>query len=367
MNASILKELVADYKKSFALIIDNKWLYGTILFFVACDVIFKIPSLIGQKFLLTQTLGNTIINNGVNQYVQQSITAKLFYATHSIHPLSVLGSTTFPALFGVLGLVVAFLLFFKKIKILRSTGFIKKTALYSALALLVGAVITLIALFFLGSQILVLLGSLIALVSIGVLSILLLTIVESAFIALLSRLLSREPISFELLSEHSVKFFRPLFIFNLVLYFISTNFVNQVILLPNYLHMIMPGSMITFNNLLFSNLSWIAYYFHPIFVVLFIFTPLIMAISSETKFISLLKADIDMTKRNLGYYLILFIWTLLLMFIILALSNFINPTVLLNSRPMIIEIISVGIYSLLFTFILMSFYVTAFRKILGKS
>jgi SNF family Na+-dependent transporter len=118
---------------------------------------------------------------------------------------------------------------------------------------------------------------------------------------------------------------------------------------------------------LISNVSWFAYYFHPLFVIVFVLAPLTMAISSYEKFTPILKESILIVRRELGYYLALTVWTLLLMFILLTLSNFINPSILAVSRPMTVELLIGAIYSLLFTLILLTFYITALRNILSLS
>jgi hypothetical protein len=368
----MFKKLAEDYKRAFLTIIDNKWLFGTVIFFVLCDIVTKIPSLISQQVLLKMTLGNTFpYTTGVNQYAQQSLSEKVFYAIHSIHPLSVLGSITFLSLFSFAGIIIAFLIFYKKIKPLRSTSFCKKVSLYSFSVFALSILIGLIGYFLLQNEAIIILSVVIGLASFATLFILLLTIIESLFISLIMSLLSGESLSFESLSGRSIKFIKTLFLFNIVLYFVSTNFVNQLTLLPSYLHLLIPnvvgyasGTMLSG---LISNVSWFSYYFHPLFVIVFILVPLTMAISSHEKFMPILREGVLIARRELGYYLSLTIWTLLLMFILLTLSNFINPSVLAISRPMTVELLIGAIYSLLFSLILLTFYVTAFRNILDSS
>lgn len=368
----MFKKLAEDYKRAFLLIIDTKWLYGSVIFFVVCDLVTKIPALISQKALLKITLGNVFpYTTGVNQYMQQSLSEKIFYAIHSIHPWSVLGSITFPALFGALGLVIAFLIFYKKIRPLRSTNFCKKVSLYSFFILILSILIGIIAYFLLQNEAVIILSVVIGFASFATLFILLLTIIESLFISLLASLLSGESVSVELLSERSKKIIKVLFLFNIVLYFVSTNFVAQLTLLPGYLHLLIPnvvgyGSGTMLSGLI-SNISWFAYYFHPLFVIVFILAPLTMAISSHGKFVPILQESTMTIRRNLGYYLSLTVGTLLLMFILLVLSNIINPSVLAVSRPMFVELLIAAIYSLLFTLVLLTFYITAFRNILNPS
>ena len=368
----MFKKLAVDYKRAFLLIIDTKWLYGTVIFFVICDLVTKIPALISQQALLKMTLGNVFpYTTGVNQYMQQSLSEKIFYAIHSIHPWSVLGSITFPALFGALGLVIVFLVFYKRIRPLRSMSFCKKVSLYSFSILVLSVLIGIIAYFLLQNEAVIILSVVIGFASFATLFILLLTMVESIFISLLASLLSGESVSVELLSEHSKKFIKMLFLFNVVLYFISTNFIAQLTLLPGYLHLLIPnivgygsGSMLSG---FISNISWFAYYFHPLFVIVFILAPLTMAVSSYGKFVPVLQESTVIARRDLGYYLSLTVGTLILMFILLILSNIINPSVLAVSRPMVVELLIAAIYSLLFTLVLLTFYVTAFRNILDSS
>jgi hypothetical protein len=368
----MLKNLAKDYKKAFLLIIDNKWLYGTVIFFVLCDVATKIPALIFQKTLLSATLGNTFpYDSVINQYLQQSFSEKIYYAVQSIHPLTVLSSMTFPALFSAVGLVIAFLIFYKRIGPLRSTSFCKKVSFYAFLVLILSIVIGLVAYFFLQNQAIIILCAITSLVSFEVLFIVLLSIIESLFISLMVSLFSGETILFESISKRSIEFTKTLFIFNVVIYFVSTKFVAQLSLLPGFLHMIMPNVVGSPSGIimpdLISNVSWFVYYFHSIFVIVFVLAPLTMAISSYHKFTPVLKESVLIARREIGYYLSLVVWTLLLIFILIALSNIINPSVLAISRPIAVEILIGAIYSLLFTLVLVTFYVTAFRKILGLS
>jgi hypothetical protein len=173
------------------------------------------------------------------------------------------------------------------------------------------------------------------------------------------------------LSEKSSRFIRTLFLFNIVLYFLSTNFVNQLVLLPNYLRLIMPNGAGIISGMLsanfFSYVSWFTYYFHPIFVVVFILTPFVIATRSEIGLFKSLKESLAAIKSDLGYYVPLAVWTLLLLFVILLLSKLINPAVLADSRPMIVNLIHTAVYSLLFTSILMTFYVTVIRRVLNMT
>jgi len=365
----MLKRLIEDYKRAFLLIIDTKWLYGTAIFFVVCGLVTKISSLISQKMLVAATFGNVFpYTTGFNQYLQQPLSEKVLDAVHAIHPLGVLSSMTFPALFGGVGLIIAFLIFYKKIRPLRSTKFCKKVSLYSFAILALCIVIGILAYFLLQSGIIILLSVAVGLVSFVVLFVLLLTMIEALFISLLVSIVSGESWSIGLLSERSIKFIKTLFIFNVVLYVVSTNFVNQLVLLPSYLHLYMPA--IIANNSgtplysFLSDASWFTYYFHPLFVIVFILAPLTMALGThQGKFVPALRESVLTVRRDFGYYLSLVVWTLLLMIILLALSNFINPAVVAISRPMFVEIVIAAIYSLLFTLILMTFYITALKNI----
>jgi len=351
------------------LILDSKWLYGTVLFFVLGDLIVKIPQLINSRIVFNQLAGNDIFQNALDYYSQTTFSEKIYLAIQSIHPLGLLDSMTFMRiLFSLAALIIAFIIFYRKIKPLRTTSFFRKISLYSLSVFLLSILSGIVTYFFIKNDVVLMLSAVVGIISFTLLVTLLQTTIEALFISLLSLLLKREIFSIISLSEISAKFIKPLFAFNAITIFISGTFISNLIMFPDYIHKFIPDVLdYTVESLtgLMLNIGWFVAYFHLIFIIAFILTPIVISVTSHKKIIPILKESFIIIRRELNYFLSLIIWTLLVLSILITLSNLINPVH--YEYPVMIDIIQVGIYNLLYVLTIMTFYVTAFKKILSLS
>ena len=362
----MLKTLFSDYNKSFNLIIDNKWLSGTIIFFVVSNLIVKVPQLILQKSFIIHNFGNPVFNVGIANFAEQSFLEKILWAIHASHLSAIVGSFTLPTILGISGLIVAFLVFYKKIKLVRGAAFCKKVSLYSALILVLSLLVGSLG-YYLKNGTLLMLGIVIGAVCIDIFFVTVLSIIEALVLSLLGSIVSGNKFTLGSLSEHSAKFVKDLFLFNSILLFVSTNFANQLTIFPSTITAVLiPHFINTYTGVfnLISYFSWFAYYFHPIFIVVFVLAPFMISLSLHKKFTVLLKESLKILKNQWKYYSALVIWTLILIYALNVLSNLVNPSVLAIARPIFVEIVAEIINSATFAFILFAFYLTAFRNIL---
>ena len=209
------------------------------------------------------------------------------------------------------------------------------------------------------------------LISINVLFIILFTLIEIVFIYFLKSLLHNETFSLDSISSHSETFIKPLFIFNTILVFASSSFLVSVSLFPDMLNLLVFGNFGNFANLIpqtiYVGIISIVKYFNAFFTIIFIFTPFILALNSSKSLFSAMRENISLIKRKLGYYLWLILSTILFSVIILVAMELLNSLLMVYLNYSTKELIYSTTHSLVFTFFLLTVFVTVFRSVINFS
>jgi len=366
-----LKVVATDYKNSFLFIFKNKWLYLVTLFFILCGIFTHNLSSLYQKFLYPDLFKQPFLLNNLYQTTQPPFSEQIIHALSSIHLSNVLSSFSLLGIFNSLGIVIAFFFLYKKIKNLYKLPFTKKVGKFSLFLFLFGLVMSLISYLFFKNIIIISLGVFIGLISIKVLFIILFTPIEIVFIYFLKSLLYNEKFSLDSISSRSETFLKPLFIFNTILAFASSSFLASVALFPDTLNLLVFGNLGNFTNsipqTIYVGIISIVKYFNAFFTIIFIFTPFILALNSSESLFSAMREDISLIKRKLGYYLWLILGAILFSVIISVAMELLNSLLMVYLNYNAQELIYSTTRSLVFTFFLLTVFVTVFRSVINFS
>ena len=363
-----LKATVKDYKDSFLFILKNKWLYLIPLFFVACGAITQNSVRLYQKLLYSDLYKQPFLFNDFYQATQQPFSEKLINAVSSIHWSNIFDSLSLLGILNLLGIAIAFFVLYKKIKNLYKLPYIKKIESYSFFVFLFGLTLSIVSYFFFKNIIIISLGALVGLIGLQILFIVLFTPIEIILISYLKSLLSNEMSSLDLISSQSEKFLKPLFLFNIILAFISSTFLVSAALLPDMLNLFIFGQLGNFSSsipqAIYTGIFSIARYFNALFTIIFIFTPFILALNSSEKLLTAMRENLSIIKRKFAYYLWLVFSAILFLAVLSVAMELISPSSLAYVQNGAIEILYSTIHSLVFTFFLMTFFVTVFRNLI---
>jgi len=363
-----LKAVIKDYKESFIFIFKNKWLYLIPLFFVICGAIAQNSIRFYQKLAYPDFFKQPSLFNPFYQASQQPFSERLITAISSIHWPNIFSSLSLLGILNLLGVVIAFFIFYKKIKNLYKLPFVKKIEKYSFFAFLLGLILSATSYFFFKNIIIISLGVLIGVTGLQILFIVLFTLIEVILISYLKSLLSNETPTLDLISSRSEKFLKPLFLFNIILAFISPTFLASVALLPDMLNSFIFGRLGNFSNSIpqavYTGIFSVVRYFNVLFTIIFIFTPFILALGYSEKLLPVLRENLSIIKQKLGYYLWLIFSAITFLALLSVGMELINPLSLAYTQNGAIQTLYSAIHSLIFTFFLMIFFLSVFRNII---
>lgn len=365
-----LRAVAKDYKDSFLLIFKNKWLYFIPLFFVVCGAITQNSIRLYYKLLYPDLYNQPFLFNPFYQATQQPVSERLITAISSIHFTNIFSSISFLGILNLLGVAIAFFVFYKKIKNLYKLPFIKKIERYSFFIFLFGLILSAASYFFFKNIVVISLGVLVGLIGLQILFVVLFTLIEIILISYLKSLLLKETPSLDLLSSQSEKFLKPLFLFNIIITFISPTFLVSVALLPDMLNSLIFGQLGNFSSsipqVIYTGIFSIVKYFNALFTIIFIFAPFILALNYSEKLLPAIHENLSIIKRKLGYYLWLIFSAILFLAILSVVMELVNPSSLAYAQNGTTEILFSTVHSLISTFFLMTFFITVFRGIINN-
>jgi len=360
---SSLKMLISEYVASFLFVLKNKWLYLIVLFFSLLGSFYSLGMQLYYKFVFPDLYRNQSVFENIFSKTSQPFSERITTALTSIQLGNTISSLSFTAIFSMVGMVVAFFIFYRYFKkIFSSSLFVKKCCRLSLFGLALGAVISVVSFFFFKNLIIIFLGILIALVGLQILFIVLLTILEGTLVFFIKSLLFNQQTSAELLFSKAEEIFKPLFLFNTILTFASPTFLVSVMLLPDMLSTFVFNEIGNFSRSIPQNLYVgvfsIIKYFHAFFVASFVFVPFLLTMNSAKTLPQVLHENIYIIRKNFLRYLSFVISGVLILILLAVIFELFTPSAVTLS---VFSAIKEIMYGLIFTLLILVFSITAYK------
>lgn len=362
-----LRLVLRDYKKSLVFILKNKWLYVVPIFFILSDNFNQWNQFLSKKIFFQNIFFSEYIHGNVAQISQQSFSERLFHALTLTSPANIASSLSLLEILNLLGVTIAFFIFYRKFSGLLKINFIKKCSNYSSLIFLIGLVISFMSFFFLENTSIISFGIVIGIICLVILITILFTLIEGVFISYIKSLLKNEARSLELIFNDAGEFLKPLFLYNILFSFVSASFLMSILLVPDMVNNFLLHEVGNFSNsipkIIYTGVVQILKYLNALIVVMFIFTPFIIASNPEKGFIEACKENLSLIRRDYRQYLRLILSGLLFIGILSLIFELLIPT---SSAFSYQEILKETIYSAISTFFILVFSVSALRYVIGS-
>jgi len=350
LTPNSFKSSINDYVESFLFVLKNKWLYLVPLFFSLVRSIYSIGLQIHYRFTQPDIFKQQFIFENIFRTTPQSFSEKIITAITSIQLSSVVSSLSLISIFGAVGAIVAYLIFYKYFKkIFSKSRFIEKCGRYSLYVIAVSTLIGFASFFFFKNLVVTSISTLTALISLQILLIILITVLQGAFIFYIKSLWFKEKISFEILFSQAEEIFKPLFFFNLIILFVSPTFFVSVMPLPDSI----PQN-------LYIGISLFIKYFHALFIVIFIFVPFLLAIRMAESLSDAFRKNLLLIRKNfLSYLSLVAIGSLALVALALIFELLIPSPLFLS----LIAIVKETTYNIVLSFLVVIFSVAVFKRV----
>jgi hypothetical protein len=230
-------------------------------------------------------------------------------------------------LLSMAGLVVAILVFFKRIKVVFGhNAFFRKALTVFVVVETISLLVFLAALSFSQNNSLVIFAILTAMFCFEFLFIVFFTLFEGIFISLAGMVFRGEKAEYLGLFSYPARFLKPLFFFNVLLYITAPSFLSKVMVAPSVLHVAWFGERGSD-----TTVGFMAFYFYDFLIALFrygnaililacLFFPFILVLRPEQDWKRSFLDSLMVIRRDIFYYFWLIIVVILSAGLILSLS-----------------------------------------------
>ena len=352
-----VKSILKNYKQSLTIIFQNKRLLAVVILFIATQIFILSSAHIYQKLLFK----NLYSYSDAFQATKQPFTEAFSMAFNSINWLNIISSLSLLAIFNLLSVVILFFVFYKHFSKLTKLPTVRKINFCSAIFFILGLSLGVSSYLYAKNLPVIFLSTLVCSFSLGFLVISLVTLIEGVCISFVKSLLLENSNPTEEVFANSGKFFKPLFLFNIIFAFVAPATIANIGLLPNILNSFVlnePGNSGNFIPIsIYSVVIGTLLYFRTFFVAIFIFIPFILAMNHTDNLLGALSENLKIIKGSFSKYVALILSGIILMGMLSLIMEFFIPSSAAVSTPSLIKNI---ISTCLKLFFLIIFFITTF-------